>query len=153
MRVLVAGAQTTHVEDLLQTLPATLPPSVTCSAWNVDCSATGHALTADDVVLLLGLGPQGTHDPVLTLADETLRTQLMSMGVSFQVIHGDANQHLQEAQHAVAQRLRPLDPERAARWMREDIAPRWQGVCDACSDPDCEHRLFRRLIAPNASLD
>jgi len=32
--------------------------------------------------------------------------------------------------------------------LRSEIAQRWAGVCEKCSDPECEHRLFRRLVSP-----
>jgi hypothetical protein len=153
MRVFVAGANPTHVEALLQTLPATLPPSVRCAAWAPGMTTSDAERTPDDVVLLLGLDLENTTHPAQTLADEALRAQLMTQGVAFQVVYGDANQRLQEAQYAVAKRLRVHSPELAANLMREEITPRWQGLCDACSDPDCEHRLFRRLVRPNDSLE
>jgi hypothetical protein len=145
MRVLVAGAQAAPVQALLRALPAVLPASVPCEAW------AGSA-QANDVVLLLALGAPGPDASFSDSssaerdADESLRAQLMLQGVAFQVIHGPASAHAPQAQHAVAQALRQHDPVLAQRWTREEIVPRWQGVCESCSDPECEHRLFRRLL-------
>ena len=29
---------------------------------------------------------------------------------------------------------------------RKALPERWQGVCETCSDPDCEQRLFSGLL-------
>jgi deoxyribodipyrimidine photolyase len=147
MHVWVAGAQPAHVQALLNVLPMQLPPGVHCEVWPVSDAAQPH-----DVVLLLALvasdldASNADTSPAERDADESLRAQLMQQGVAFQVIHGPASTHAQQAQHAIAQALRQHDPELAQQWMREEIAPRWQGVCESCSDPECEHRLFSRFL-------
>ena len=145
MRVFVAGANPTHVQGLLRALATLLPPHLSCLAWTTHSNPSGET----DVTLLLGLRQD---DEAFLTADEMLRAQLMQQGMGFQVIHGEPHTHLEEAKHAVAQALRRRDPALAERWMRNEITPRWQGQCETCSDPECEHRLFSRWIAPDPSL-
>ncbi len=79
--------------------------------------------------------------------DGLLRRELQAAGIAFQTIYGQGPQRLRAALGAVANALGPaqgsaLVPDDPV--LREGHG-RWQ--CEACSDPDCEHRLFRALIA------
>lgn len=70
------------------------------------------------------------------LADAALRESLAHRGVAFQVIHAtDDSQRLSHALRAL--RLRPAGATPARPWV-------WS--CEKCSDPSCEHQLFRRLV-------
>lgn len=140
MRVVVAGAQTDRVNRLLRTLRAELPFSFACEAWS-----EGLVMAPRDVLLLLGLN---ATDAALQAQELALREQLLQAKLAFQVLHGDDALLLKQVRHALARSLRPLDSDLAERFMRDEIAPRWQGLCESCSDPDCEHRLFRRLLPP-----
>ena len=63
--------------------------------------------------------------------DSALRTQLQSQAWSYGVVYGIGESRLQHA-------LRLLVPQHTP-------AARWQGLCEGCSDPDCERRLFTAL--------
>ena len=86
---------------------------------------------------------------------QTWRAILLAQGLPFQVIHGIG-------QELVTQCLLALLPpdcfnpsgfamtsamastlEGLARKARPE---RWQGLCETCSDPDCEQRLFSGLL-------
>ena len=83
------------------------------------------------------------------------RTILLAQGLPFQVIHGIG-------QALVAQCLLAVLPpdgfspsgfamtSQAASALqglaRQALPVRWQGVCETCSDPDCEQRLFSGLL-------
>ena len=100
-----------------------------------------------DLTLLTGLdvpwvadglqrdGPQ-VREPV----DALLRQALTHSGLRWQVVYGNGPARLHAALRAwdahCAQAARPA----------EAATPGWTWACDSCSDPDCEHRLFSRLL-------
>jgi len=63
--------------------------------------------------------------------DSALRAQLQIQAWSYGVVYGLGESRLQHA-------LRFLVPQHTP-------AARWQGLCEGCSDPDCERRLFTAL--------
>ncbi len=63
--------------------------------------------------------------------DSALRAQLQSQAWSYGVVYGLGESRLEHA-------LRFLVPQHTP-------AARWQGLCEGCSDPDCERRLFTAL--------
>ena len=83
------------------------------------------------------------------------RAILLAQGLPFQVIHGSK-------QALVAQCLLALLPPDCFNpsgfamtsamastlegLARKALPVRWQGVCETCSDPDCEQRLFSGLL-------
>lgn len=75
--------------------------------------------------------------------DTLLRARLEQAGISFQTIYGTGQARVSQALRALGAAMgRPLlaqDPF----W--EQGRRRWN--CEKCSDPECEHRLFRDLIA------
>jgi len=101
-----------------------------------------------DLTLLTGLdlpwvadglqrdGPQ-VREPV----DALLRAALARTDVTWQVIYGSGPARLHAA-------LRALDAY-TQRAGRNDHGPRadWSWPCDSCSDAECEHRLFTRLLS------
>ena len=86
---------------------------------------------------------------------QTWRAMLLAQGLPFQVIHGIG-------QELVAQCLLALLPPDCFNpsgfamtsamastlegLARKAMPVRWQGVCETCSDPDCEQRLFSGLL-------
>ncbi|MBX3611331.1 MAG: ATP-binding protein [Hydrogenophaga sp.] len=103
-----------------------------------------------DLTLLMGLDIPWHHDgffrdspAVREAVDSLLRRELGQAGIAFQTVYGDQGVRLKAALAAIGGALgRPLvsdDPRLRAG------QGRWQ--CEACSDPDCEHRLFRDLLA------
>ncbi len=73
-------------------------------------------------------------------ADAVLRQRLQAAGLGYRVFHGSTDQRVAQALRALA----PLGATAAAApHLTEGRVP-WR--CDSCSDPDCEHRLFGRLL-------
>jgi hypothetical protein len=70
---------------------------------------------------------------------QTWRAILLAQGLPFQVIHGIG-------QELVTQCLLAILPPALQGLARKAMPVRWQGVCETCSDPDCEQRLFSGLL-------
>lgn len=81
-----------------------------------------------------GLQRDGPHvrEPV----DALVREALGKAGVAYRVVYGTGEERVQNTLAPVLELLgqRP-----------KAVAARWTWVCDKCSDPDCEHRLFTGL--------
>ncbi|WP_082151479.1 AAA family ATPase [Caenimonas sp. SL110] len=99
-----------------------------------------------------GLQRDGPHvrEPV----DALVRAALAKAGVGYRVVYGSGRERLDNALRAIgeADALTPTstpesklsgDPVTLSQREREKV--KWQWVCDKCSDPDCEHRLFTGL--------
>lgn len=67
--------------------------------------------------------------------EDELRATLQATGLGFQVIFPESGDFVPPIRRSLGLELRPVRPE---------YSP-WS--CEACSDPECEHRLFRRLIS------
>lgn len=113
------------------------------SAWPVAPSALAfltppgnaslQAIRAHDFVALMGRASQTEQD--------CWRAQLALARLPFQVFYGDSEQVLQNLSFAWSSHVRSQSA------LRPEILPRWEGVCESCSDPECEHRMFSRLLA------
>ena len=74
--------------------------------------------------------------------DALLRRELQAAGIPFQTLYGPVDIRVQQALRAIGNVLgRPLVADR----------PEWANgrrpwVCEKCSEPDCEHRLFTDLL-------
>lgn len=109
-----------------------------------------------DLTLLMGLDlpwvPDGLFrdSPAVREATDTLlRRELRTASVAFQTVYGQGEARLRQALQAIATRLgRPLVADDPV--LRQGRG-RW--VCDSCSDPDCEHRLFSQLLTTDHSKD
>jgi nicotinamide riboside kinase len=136
-------SQVRHVEDATQldVLIADTTPLMTVldsdSVWNdrsIDELALSHQHSYD-LTLLTGLdlpwsGDSQQEQHRLQM-DARLRAALQQAGIAYGVVYGTGPQRLHNA-------LRLLVPQ--------DTPPaRWRGVCEKCSDPDCEFRLFTAL--------
>jgi hypothetical protein len=85
----------------------------------------------------------------------TWRAILLAQGLPFQVIHGIGQELVTQCLMAL---LPPdcFNPSGFAMTSamasdleglaRKAMPVRWQGVCETCSDPDCEQRLFSGLL-------
>jgi nicotinamide riboside kinase len=116
-----------------------------------DTSLYAQALAAQksmDVTLLTGLdmpwladgiqrdGPHA-RDPV----DALLRCRLSEAQIGYQVVYGLGEHRLKNAMHCIAA------PAIFQRATDQNSTKKWAWVCDKCSDPVCEHRLFSQLLA------
>jgi hypothetical protein len=119
-------------EQLAQLLPSTQSSIVEGNAGlATDC----------DIALLLGLDlPSAAGQES---EDAVVRERLHSAGVSYQVVYGQGLQRLRCALRALA--AAGVLPRGAVQRQEEGGAVAWSWVCDKCSDPACEHRLFTRL--------
>jgi hypothetical protein len=99
--------------------------------------------------ILLCVNPEDTTNA------QAWRAMLLAQGLSFQVIHGNGEALVSQCLLAI------LPPDgsspsgfamttqaaSALRGLARQALPvRWQGVCETCSDPDCEQRLFSGLL-------
>lgn len=133
MQLLIIGAYqpdvqwlTVHLRPLLPDDALTALDAPGLSAW----LANNPSFNAR--VLLCGLDVAPQHQE-LAQADADLRAALSQAGSSFGVVYGQGLQRLLNAQRLVQPRDLPIHPKRAV----------WS--CEACSDPDCELKLFTGL--------
>ena len=86
-----------------------------------------------------GLQRDGAHvrEPV----DAMLRAALQRGGIPWQMVYGTGRERLAQALRAVNL------PDRHSRESGNPVADQpWIWLCDKCSDPVCEHRLFSSLV-------
>lgn len=79
-----------------------------------------------------GLQRDGPHvrEPV----DRLIRQCLMDAGVPYRVVYGSGEERRLNALAAIDAQGAPAGTPRPWKW-----------ICDTCSDPQCEHRLFTEL--------
>jgi nicotinamide riboside kinase len=89
-----------------------------------------------------GLQRDGPHvrEPV----DALVRESLAKAGVEFRVVYGRGSERLDSALAALDSLTRDT-PAAAVAPGRSPENRRWRWVCEKCSDPECEHRLFSAL--------
>lgn len=88
-----------------------------------------------DVVLLMGLDLCMPSTAQL-LADASLRSDLAQSNTGFRVVYGLGKARLVNALHALPALSKHVPTVETPLHIN----------CDKCSDPDCEHRLFSRLL-------
>lgn len=79
-----------------------------------------------------------TLNLLLDANDDHWRQRLLAAALPFQVARDDT-QALRAIGAALGQELVDTDPTL--------LGGRGRWSCESCSDPDCEHRLFRALLA------
>lgn len=109
-----------------------------------------------DLTLLMGLDLPWVADgffrdspAVRDAVDAAIRRELQAAGLAFQTIHGHGQARADQALRAIG------------RCLGRDLTTTEQTLttgrrawsCDQCSDPDCEHRLFSKLLARNTHGD
>ena len=86
---------------------------------------------------------------------QTWRAILLAQGLPFQVIHGIGQDLVKQCLLALLPPdcFNPSGFEMTSAMAsdleglaRKAMPVRWQGVCETCSDPDCEQRLFSGLL-------
>ena len=137
VRLVLLGQPEDGLASVTAQLAISLPPSVQLTACDtLGLAPAWSALEPTDLVLLVERSPSVRVD---------WRQTLMSSKLGFQVIHPSDALLLQELQWALGHHLRRTMGH--SPWpLRTEIAPRWQGVCEKCSDPACEHSVFRQLV-------
>ena len=65
--------------------------------------------------------------------DALVRGALQRAGIAYRVVYGQGNERLQSALAALGAPLKGRESN-------------WAWSCEKCSDPECEHRLFRKLL-------
>ena len=149
MKLLLLGQPASELAELtgqvslaISQAPSPATPLL-LEAWDeLPSPATWATLQAGDLVLLI-------ESTAATVID--WRQVLLAMRLPFQVLFPSTSPGLmQEVLWALGQHLKHHTGQ--SPWpLREEILTRWQGICEKCSDPDCEHRLFRRLMNPPPS--
>lgn len=134
LRVVVAGAAAAELQIWLADLQSRLPSEVLCVSWPV-ADLSGN----DRLLLLSGDG----SDSAELAAESALRATLTTLAGGYQVIQ--APHATQQALHAIGRALLPIAPSLAEPMLRAPLPARWHGVCEGCSDPGCEYRLFTAL--------
>jgi nicotinamide riboside kinase len=107
-----------------------------------------------DVTLLMGLdipwvadgiqrdGPQ-MREPV----DAKIRAALARGGISYQVVYGSGEARLQHALRCLKTTTEDLAVQSTSQQKPENQVQKLRNwVCERCSDPECEHRLFQDLL-------
>ena len=69
--------------------------------------------------------------------DHRLREVLQQSNIAFSTVYGTGPARTQSALQAIDYSLGTT---------RADSVSHWQWNCEKCSDPECEHRLFSRLV-------
>jgi HTH-type transcriptional regulator, transcriptional repressor of NAD biosynthesis genes len=141
----IAHAATTH--RIVVTHTSALMVAVHSQYSFNDPSLLLHALAMQrhiDITLVAGLDWPWLADerPPRTAIDTLLRSALVSEGIRFQTVYGLGTQRVQNALDCLAPALGLATPSGAA------TTSKWTWVCDKCSDPVCEHKLFSQLQKP-----
>lgn len=146
MRVAIVGAPGTGKSTLAHALRADSTLDIPLDIH--DSPPLPDALPAAqprwDLVLLMGLDLPLTQGATTQHqhTDRQLRTKLRQLAIEHATVYGHGPARTQQALQAVAYASqRPVTPPTQRS--------RWRWACEKCSDPDCEHRLFRDLaMAP-----
>ena len=166
MKIAILGAECTGKTQLAQALSEQLrrvqaqptAPLLLCDTTPLmtaiyselllgDASLYPQALQAQrsfDITLVTALdlpwvgdGIQRDGPDVRNRVDGHLRAVLQRHGIGYSMVYGTGEARAQCALQAIHYALgtpRPKSPRSA-----------WSWPCEKCSDPDCEHRLFRDL--------
>ncbi|WP_353362492.1 hypothetical protein [Acidovorax sp. FG27] len=103
------------------------------------------------------IGEAGMDPAAAEAGQSRLRSALSEAGIAYQVLYGDAQARRLQALAAIHAACgtgpvlpaSPAEPAPAAgaAMMRERRARLRAYGCEKCSDPECEHQLFRQLLA------
>jgi hypothetical protein len=148
MRIAIVGAECTGKKTLQQALITFLRTSLWDCAdpvvENITTSLTG--LAGYDLVLLTAsdLRPPVESYPAIdwaarAISDRQLRAVLITHKIPHAVIYGEGPARTQCALDALAHfQKKPLP--------RSPHDTEWVWSCDTCSDAQCEHRIFSKLL-------
>jgi nicotinamide riboside kinase len=119
-----------------------------------------------DLTLITGLdmpweadGIQRDGEHVRAPVDSLLRSLLQQAGIAYEVIYGSGSQRSANALNAINRLGMSTNTMNSIASSADSMSAnsqkdfkKWQWNCEKCSDPDCEHQLFRKLVA-SASND
>ena len=104
-----------------------------------------------DATLLMGLDLPWVQDGIQRdgahlrgPVDTALRASLTRGGIQFQVVYGTGESRLHNALRCLNSHVEATASEDSTLKSQPQRLRNW--VCERCSDPVCEHRLFRDLI-------
>ena len=93
-----------------------------------------------DLTLLTGLDQSPESGERQRQVDARLREVLQAHGLRYSVVYGAGDQRCANALAVIDQWTSPGSNNIGVEH------PRWQWVCDKCSDAQCEHQLFTSLL-------
>jgi len=105
----------------------------------------GYAITLLMALDLLRATDQASSERAQE-ADALVRAALSRAGSPYAVIHGRGPERLASAWNAINSRAESAGVSSSSGRSANGERP-WFWPCDKCSDPACEHRLFRDLLA------
>lgn len=127
---------------------AQTPMATAPAHWRIEeASRLPHTQDPMRTTLLMGMDLPGL-DTGLQLEDSLLRQSLALAATPFRVVYGTGMARLNNALLALG-----LPGEEASTWLERESHQyninrgRDAWVCNACSDPGCEHQLFTGLLA------
>jgi energy-coupling factor transporter ATP-binding protein EcfA2 len=118
--------------------------------WITEASMPSPVSGPDLTTLLMGLDLPGLG-PEQQKEDHLLRQALSSTPMAFRIVYGAGIHRLNNALLALGlTELNPAAGQDRARSQFNINGGRDTWVCNDCSDPDCEHTLFTRLLTQGA---
>jgi nicotinamide riboside kinase len=103
-----------------------------------------------DITLLMGLdiawvadGIQRDGPHVREPVDAKIRAALSQGGINFQVVYGTGEARLQNALRCINSTFEDIALQKGTQNQASKLR-NW--ICERCSDPVCEHRLFQDLL-------
>lgn len=134
MQIVLLGLSQPRMQHLATVLENTLAPVLPSFSLCMPASPQELTLATSPFRILLFASDPAEHGTTLW------RHTLMMRGLPFQVIQASGEDWVKQCLQAL------LPPKTSKDLGTQDEATRWQGVCESCSDPDCERRLFSGLL-------
>ena len=140
--MLAAGSYTHTISDT-----SALMTAVYSDIYFNDTSLYSYAVSAQrefDCTLVMGLdlpwvadGVQRDSDTMRGHCDATLRRVLTQHNIAFASVYGTPQERISLAHQTISHALgRP----------KQTPTSNWKWTCEKCSDADCEHQLFTKLL-------
>ncbi len=136
MNIALLGVESASKTLLAQALQALLKPFDTQLHVVDNLQQWQDNIKNFEIVLLLS-----SAEAVPQVEEQTIRSLLQQLNISYQVIYGDAEQQLKNAVYCIARHI----PKLPQHLERQESVIRWSGICETCGDGACEHRLFTGL--------
>ena len=149
MDIVLLGLSQPRLQHLATALEQALKPFAPCATLYTPQSQTAWTPPSLSSRILLCTSAEDVQ------IAQAWRAILLAQGLPFQVIHGIGQELVTQCLLAL---LPPdcFNPSGFAMTSamasdleglaRKALPVRWQGLCETCSDPDCEQRLFFGLL-------